>query len=160
MEFVVQVLVAALIVMPVVTLAATVYLARLAKETVHPPRLLVMLVIWAFISLVTHTYLAALTVNSRFLGNVNPPALVPVTLLSLIAPMAMINVIAYVLWHAGVEAERDAARETKRDEADAAREVRRDAADAAREQTRDDADVVREERHEDEHAQEGRPNGN
>lgn len=88
----------ALVVLPFFSLLSTIYLARLVRFAIAPPVLLVLLVIEASVSLVCSSFISALTINVRFLGRTNPPELLPLTLLALLAPLAMINVIAFVLW--------------------------------------------------------------
>ena len=83
---------------PFLSAASTVYLFRLVKEEIAPPALLILLTIEATVSLTCSSYIAVLTVRTRFFGLANPPELLPVTLIALIAPLAMINVIAFVLW--------------------------------------------------------------
>ena len=83
---------------PFFSAASTFYLARLVKEAIAPPILLLLLVIEATVSLSCSSYIAVLTVRTRFFGLANPPELLPITLLALIAPLAMINLIAFVLW--------------------------------------------------------------
>lgn len=87
-----------LFILPFITAASLVYLAKLVKDVVKPPILLVLLTGQSLVNLLASTYIAVLIVNTRYLGNVNPPELLPLTLLALIAPLAFINVIAFVLW--------------------------------------------------------------
>lgn len=87
-----------LIGIPALSALSTLYLTRLVKEAVAPPVLLKLLVLEASVSLLCSSYIAALTLNTRFLGHTNPPELLPLSLVAIIAPLAMINVIAFVLW--------------------------------------------------------------
>lgn len=97
-QLAVDVLLLVLMVMPFASAGATFYLARLVKDAVAPPSLLVMLTATSTVALVCSSYLAALNVNLRVLGNTNPPELVPFTLIAIIAPLAMVNVTAFMLW--------------------------------------------------------------
>jgi hypothetical protein len=83
---------------PFLSAVSTLYLARLVKGAISPPILLVLLTIEATLSLLCSSYITVLTVRTRFFGLTNPPELLPITLLALITPLAMINVIALVLW--------------------------------------------------------------
>lgn len=87
-----------LMALPFVVLPAATFIAWVGLRAVRPPPLMVALVVSALVTFVCSGYIAALTFNARLLGNVNPPGLLPVTLLALIAPLSMIPVIAFVLW--------------------------------------------------------------
>jgi len=87
-----------LMIVPFFSLVSAIYLARLIRDAITPPVLLVLLTVEATVSLLCSSYIAVLTLNTRFFGHANPPELLPVTLLALIAPLAMINLIAFVLW--------------------------------------------------------------
>lgn len=88
----------ALVVLPLLSGASTLYLWRLYGQS-HPRSLLALLLAAdATVGLIAGGYLGALTFNARFLGGVNPPGLLPVTLLALALILVMPNVIALMLW--------------------------------------------------------------
>lgn len=93
-----DILLVVLLGMPFASGLSTLYLARLVKDAVAPPSLLVMLTASSFVTFMSSSYLAALNVNVRMLGHTNPPELAPLTVAIIIAPLAMINVIAFQLW--------------------------------------------------------------
>jgi hypothetical protein len=86
-----------LVIMPFVSTASTIYLWSLYTLS-HGSRLALMLAVMSTVTLLSASYLGALTVNTRFLGRVNPPELLMVTLLAIVAPLGCINVMAFVLW--------------------------------------------------------------
>jgi len=96
-EWITTALFMVLLVIPFFTVWSAAYLANLVRDAIQPPILLVLLTVQAIVSLMCSGYIATLVVNSRFLGNVNPPELVPITLVALIVPLAMVNVIALAL---------------------------------------------------------------
>ena len=97
-DLVSTVLFAVLFVMPFLSLASAWYLTRLVSDAVQPPVLLVLLTTKAIVSLVCSGYIAVLLVNVRFFHNTNPPELLPITLLAIILPLGMINVVSLSLW--------------------------------------------------------------
>lgn len=86
-----------LIVMPFVSTVSTLYLWRLYARSLHS-LLALLLAGSSTVTLLSASWLGALTFNARFLGRVNAPELLPITLLAIIAPLATINVIAFMLW--------------------------------------------------------------
>jgi len=90
-------LLVALVIMPFATTASTIYLWSLYVQS-SGSRLAFMLAASSTVTLFSASWIGALTVNVRFLGRANDPALVPVTLIAILAPLASINVMAFVLW--------------------------------------------------------------
>jgi hypothetical protein len=95
---IITVLFIVLLIIPFFSLISTIYLTRLTKETISPPTLLILLTIEASVSLISSSYLAVLTINARYFKNPNPAELLPLTLVIIIAPLMMINIIAFTLW--------------------------------------------------------------
>lgn len=87
-----------LVFMPIACALATLFFARLVKDAVAPPILLVLLTAFSVVSLLCGSYIAALTLNARLLGNANPPELAPLTVAVLNLALAPSPVIAIVLW--------------------------------------------------------------
>lgn len=83
---------------PFFTLWSIWYLVHLVQDSVRPPILLVLLTAEAIVVFLSSLYLGALVINTRYLGNTNAPELLPITIAVIIAPMTMINIIAFVLW--------------------------------------------------------------
>lgn len=104
LEAIINIMLAFLVVIPLLSLISLTYLIRLVKDTVYPPILLVLLTVEAIISFACSAYLAVLTVNTRAFHNENPIWLAPITILTVFAPMMMINVIALVLYRANGKA--------------------------------------------------------
>lgn len=104
LEAIINFMLAFLVVIPLLSLISLTYLIRLVKDTVYPPILLVLLTIEATISFACSAYLAVLTINTRALHNENPIWLAPITIITVFAPMMMINVIALVLFRANGKA--------------------------------------------------------
>ena len=87
----------ALVVMPFVSTASTIYLWSLYARSTGS-RLAFMLAASSTVTLLSASWIGGLTVNTRFLGRLNPPELLPLTLLAIIAPLATINIMAFMLW--------------------------------------------------------------
>jgi hypothetical protein len=92
------VLFGALVVLPLCSGASTFYLWRLFHQSRPRSLLAGLLAADATVGFIAGGYLGALTVNTRFLGNTNPPELVPFTLLALVSVLVMPNIIAFMLW--------------------------------------------------------------
>lgn len=86
-----------MIFMPFITAFSTYYLARLVFKVVQPPMLLTLLFANASVVLVTSTYLATLRILTGVLDIIIPSNLLPITLLTIIAPMIMTNIIIFML---------------------------------------------------------------
>lgn len=93
-----DVLLVVLVFMPIASAGGTLFFVRLVKDAIAPPILLVMLTASAIVNVICGSYLAALSLNTRLLGNTNPPELAPVTVGVLIAALAPSPLIALALW--------------------------------------------------------------